>query len=179
MTTGVEGMAGSEDRASKFQSVAGFPWHAPDQGRPPVAPKDIDKGSSRLQERRELLTRPGPTATVYRQACLISSGGGRCVNHSGGTATACIILSGSGLAGRAAQSLDEVTLRSVMFSGDTETRQRLCVTGSPLEQIQRAEGVPQLRATGKIRAVLSCCRESWRRPLKRLSGLICKHLTQE
>ena len=73
----------------------------------------------------------------------------RCVNHSGGTATACIILSGSRRAGRAAQSLDEVTVRSVMFSGNTETRQRMCVAGNPGANLPMcSKSVPQTGCAG-------------------------------
>lgn len=42
----------------------------------------------------------------------------------------------------------------MMSSGNTETRQKTCRAGKPLEQIQRAEGVPQLRATGESQSEL-------------------------
>lgn len=69
------------------------------------------------------------------------------MNHPGGTATAGIILSGSGRRGRAAQDLDEVTLRAVMSCGNTETRQSMHVAGHPGRRLQRhAPERPRRRA---------------------------------
>ncbi|KAF9696132.1 hypothetical protein EKO04_005912 [Ascochyta lentis] len=112
--TGIDGVAGPDASASKFQSMAGLPMGhgTPREER---AANDVDDQA---------------WMDSYGQGCLLHCGGGA-VSIILGTATACIILSGAWLAGRAAQSLDEATVRSMMLSGNTETRQRMGVAGNP------------------------------------------------
>ncbi|KAJ4989990.1 hypothetical protein SVAN01_04453 [Stagonosporopsis vannaccii] len=143
--TGIEGMAGPQASAQQNQ-IGGRQQACHGTRRDERSRPLLEKPSIQCHRCiREQRCRPDPNGHLGLP--VVISGGGGAVNHSGGTATAGIILSGSGRHGRAAQGLDEVTLQSVMSCGNTETRQRMRVAGHPGRRLQqRAPDCPGRRA---------------------------------